>query len=420
MKSKLSIAALSLIGLILLSGCEQTTTTQQPPAAPAVSVAEVVQERLTEWDEFTGRIEAPQNVELRPRVSGYIDFVAFDEGAMVKPGDPLFFIDNRPYKAEVKRLEAELAQATAQNQLAQREYLRAQDLKQQNAVSQELLDSRLAGKQQAHARVESVKAALELARLQLSYTRVTAPIAGRVSNALVTKGNYVHAGQSVLTSLVSTDEVYAYFDTDEQTYLKYSQLAQQGQRPSSRDNQNPVVMGLANDQGYPYQGVIDFVDNQVNQQTGTIRARAVFDNPNGFLIPGLFARIKLVGSASYEGILIDDKAIGTDLSNKFVMVLDENNVAQYRAVELGEKLNGLRIVRSGLSAGEQIIVNGLQRVRPGTPVQPQVVAMTSEQNIVSLRAIQQRIDASNKQSLLAKQPAASKVATSTATQSVGG
>ncbi|MFC3092866.1 efflux RND transporter periplasmic adaptor subunit [Alteromonas sediminis] len=377
---------------LLLSACgSQTESTQMPPA-PEVSVAQVVSERLTEWDTFTGRLEAPQSVELRPRVSGYVDIVAYEEGAIVKAGDPLFFIDNRAYKAEVKRLEAALKTAKARFVLAESEFARAQDLVTQNAISIEQLDQRLAQYQEAEANIAATQASLELARLELSYTRVEAPIAGRVSRALVTKGNYVNAGQSVLTNLVSVGKVYAYFDADERTYLNYAKLNKEGARPSSRNHKNPVLMGLASDQNFPYQGHIDFVDNQINPSSGTIRGRAVFDNEQGDLIPGLFARLKLVGSAAYQGILIDDKAIGTDLNNKFVLVLSEDNTVQYRAITLGDKFNGLRIVKSGLSIDDKIVVNGLQRVRPGTPVTPKIVTMTTDAKLTAIRHAQHLLD----------------------------
>jgi multidrug efflux system membrane fusion protein len=389
-----SLPTLLLLGAVtLLSACgSNEQQVQQQIQLPAVTAAKVINERLTEWDEFTGRIRAPQSVELRPRVSGYIDFVAFEEGSIVKPGDQLFVIDNRSFKAEVKRLKANLLDAKSRMNLAVREYLRAQSLVKKNAISEELLDNRFARQQQAKANVQSVSAVLELAILDLSYTTVTAPIGGRVSNALITKGNYVAAGQSILTTIVSTNEVYAYFDADEQTYLKYTKLAFQGKRPSSRDRRNLVFMGLASDRTFPYEGVIDFVDNRVNETTGTIRGRAVFDNKSGSLIPGLFARIKLVGSASYQGILIDDKAIGTDLNNKYVLVVDQNSAVQYRAVELGEKLNGLRIIKSGLSADEIVVINGLQRVRPGTQAIIKLVEMTDKKNLLSLRNKQLRLD----------------------------
>ncbi|XOV79022.1 MAG: efflux RND transporter periplasmic adaptor subunit [Aestuariibacter sp.] len=376
---------------VLISACGTQAQEAPAPQAPSISVAEVIEQRITEWDEFTGRLEAPQSVELRPRVSGYIDIVAFEEGDIVQAGEPLFFIDNKAFKAEVRRLEAELLHTEAQKELATSEAQRAENLLHKNAISQEVADSRRAQLKQATARVQSVQAALELARLNLSYTRVEAPISGRVSRAVVTKGNYVTAGQSVLTNLVSTDKVYAYFDADEQTYLHYVKLAKEGTRPSSRDHENLVLMGLASDKDYPHQGYIDFVDNRVNPNSGTIRGRAVFDN-DGQFIPGLFARIRLVGSASYQGILIDDKAIGTDLSSKFVLVLDKDNKVQYRAVQLGEKINGLRIIKDGLRPGEKIVVNGLQRVRPGVTVSPKVVPMAEASQLQALNSLQQRID----------------------------
>lgn len=382
---------LGSLSLLVACGSEHLTDQQQMPA-PQVSVAKVISERITEWDEFTGRLEAPQTVELRPRVSGYIDLVAFEEGALVKAGEPLFLIDNKPFKAEVRRLQAELEQAQSQLTLAETEYQRAQKLSGQAAISQETLDTRRAQLQQAEAHIRSVSAALEIARLNRGYTRVTAPISGRVSRAMITQGNYVSAGQSLLTTIVSTHKIYAYFDADEQTYLNYLKLAKEGSRPGLRDATSPVYIGLANDAEYPHAGLLDFMDNQVNPATGTIRARAVLNNQDGRLLPGLFARIKMIGSASYNGILIDDRAIGTDLNNKFVLVLDESNTVQYRAVELGEKLAGLRIVKSGLSATDQIVVNGLQRVRPGTPVKPEFVNMTSEETLHKLQAMQQKLD----------------------------
>lgn len=414
MKLPNAIKSIVLISVaILLAACgTNAETNAATPLAPEVSVATVVNERLTEWDTFTGRLEAPESVNLRPRVSGYIDIVAFEEGAYVKAGEPLFFIDNRPFKAEVKRFEAARKSALAKLTLAESEYNRAANLIKKNAISAEMLDTRAAQLSEAEANLESVKASLELARLQLSYTRVEAPISGRVSRALVTKGNYVTAGQSTLTSLVSTKKVYAYFDADEQTYLYYVKLDREGSRPSSRTHENPVLMGLATDKDYPHQGYIDFVDNQINPTSGTIRGRAVFDNADGQFIPGLFARVRLVGSATYEGILIDDKAIGTDLNNKFVLVLTEQNTVEYRAVKLGEKLNALRIIKSGLAPNDQIVVNGLQRVRPGAAVTPIVVDMVSTETIAAIKKAQRVVDESYNRAQLAK--------ASVTSESVGG
>ena len=371
---------------------DEQASNGQPPA-PQITVAQVISERVTEWDEFTGRLEAPQTVGLRPRVSGYIEQVAFKEGSLVEQGQVLFIIDAKPFEAQVNRLKADVADAQSQALLAKRELSRGQRLKKQHAISQEELDNRVARRQQSLASVQSRTAALAIAQLDLDYTMVKAPISGRISRALITKGNYVTAGQSELTSLVSTDKVYAYFDADERTFLKYNQQAREGSRASTRDNNSPVMMGLAIDNDFPYSGHIDFIDNQVNRQTGTIRGRAVFDNTDGRFTPGLFARIKLIGSASYQGILIDDKAIGTDLNNKFVLVLDKDNAVQYRTVILGQKHHNLRLIKHGLIAGDIIVVKGLQRVRPGAHVNPTRVAMADDSVIAQLKQQQQRVDA---------------------------
>lgn len=384
-----SVAALVLVAC----GNPEAANQQQAPAAPQVSVAQVVYERITEWDEFTGRLQAPETVNLVPRVSGYIEHVYFNEGALVNKGDVLLRIDPRPFAAEVTRLKAELQSAQSAADLAESDFNRAEKLSAARAISAELLDSRLARKQQTAATVASVKAALERAVLDLSYTRVIAPISGRVSYAMVTTGNYVTAGQSQLTSLVSTEKMYAYFDVDEQSYLKYARLTEAGKRADTRDAAaNPVYMGLADDMTFSHIGSIDFVDNSVNQQTGTIRIRASFSNDDNKLLPGLFARIRLVGSDSYEGILIDEKAIGTDLNNKYVLVVNADNQLEYRAVKLGEKVNGLRIVREGLAAADRIVVNGLQRVMPSMQIDPKMVEMASKEQLAALRSAQQLLE----------------------------
>ncbi|WP_166839235.1 efflux RND transporter periplasmic adaptor subunit [Rheinheimera pleomorphica] len=386
---------LASVAAVVLAACgnPEAASQAQTPAAPQVSVAQVVVERITEWDEFTGRLQAPQTVELMPRVSGYVEQVLFAEGALVNAGDVLLTIDAKPFAADVARLKAELLSAQSAAELAHAEYERAQRLLAQRAISVEVLDNRQARKKQTAATVAAVKAALARAELDLSYTRVSAPISGRVSNALVTAGNYVTAGQTRLTSLVSTDKMYAYFDVDEQTYLKYARLAQDGKRVDTREAQaNPVYLALADDNEFSHIGHIDFVDNRIDAQTGTIRLRASFANSDNQLLPGLYAKLRLAGSASYDGVLIDEKAIGTDLNNKFVLVVNDTNQLEYRAVELGEKLDGLRIINKGLSAVDRIVVNGLQRVRPSMQIDPKLVDMASSAQLAALKDAQQLLD----------------------------
>ena len=388
---------LAALALAVLTACGHAQDAAQAPGAPPVTVAQVIEQPITEWDEVTARLEAPETVEVRPRVSGQIDKVAFVDGALVKKGDLLFQIDPRPFEHEVHRIEAQLQQARATLVRTGNEAQRGQRLLSSNAISAELADNRATTAQEAKAGVDSIQAQLDLAKLNLSFTRVTAPITGRVSRAEITAGNIVTADVTALTSVVSTDKVYAYFDADERVFLKYSQLARQGQRGAT----TPVYMGLSNEAGNPHQGVMNFVDNQVNPKTGTIRGRAVFDNSKGEYTPGLYARLKLVGSAAYAGLLIKDEAVGTDLGKKFVLVVDKDNKALYRSVDLGPKLEGLRIVRSGLNKDDRIVINGLQRVRPGAVVAPQDAPMASPEVVSALNQQRQAIEASNQPSVKA-------------------
>ncbi|MBD8572850.1 efflux RND transporter periplasmic adaptor subunit [Pseudomonas syringae] len=380
---------LTALALVVISACGQAPQATVTSSAPKVTVAKVLEQPINEWDEFTGRLEAPETVEVRPRVSGQIDQVAFTDGALVKKGDLLFQIDPRPFQAEVRRLEAQLQQARAVANRSENEAQRGDRLRANNAISAELADSRSTSAQEAKAGVAAIQAQLDLARLNLSFTRVTAPITGRVSRAEITTGNIVTADVTALTSVVSTDKVYAYFDADERVFLKYNELARQGQRGQA----TPVYLGLSNEADNPHLGQMNFVDNQVNPRTGTIRGRAVFDNTDGRFTPGLYARLKLVGSATYTAVLIQDEAVGTDLGKKFVLVMDKDNKPTYRPVELGPKLEGLRIVRSGLAKDDTIVVKGLQRVRPGQPVEPEVTPMASEQTLAALRQQRQALEA---------------------------
>ena len=366
--------------IISVEGCGKAASPSAPPP-PQVSVAQVLEKRVKDWDEFTGRLQAVETVEIRPRVSGYIDKVAFAEGSQVKRGDLLFVIDPRPYKAEYDRANADVKRFKTALELGRIELTRVQRLKDSGAVSEEELDERKSTVAQAEANVAGAGAALEAAALNLNFTRVTSPIDGRASRAEVTRGNLVTGGANggtLLSSVVSLDPIYLYFDADEQSYLRYTKMARNGERPSSRDSGNPVQVGLANEEGFPHTGTMDFVDNQLNSQTGTIRARAVLPNKEGQFTPGLFARVQLLGSSEYSAILIEDRAVNTDQSQKYVLVLGANNQIEYRKVTLGRVIDGLRVVREGLKPGDVIVVNGAQRVHPGITVTPQKVVMGAD------------------------------------------
>jgi RND family efflux transporter MFP subunit len=375
-------AAIGVCAALAVGGCGNSGRgAQSAPPPPQVSVAKVLERPVKDWDEFTGRLQAVETVEIRPRVSGYIDRVAFTEGGQVKRGDLLFVIDPRPYQAETDRAAADLKRYKTSLDLARIELTRVQRLKDSGAVSQEELDERKSTVAQAEANSAGAGAALEAATLNLNFTRVTSPIAGRVSRAEVTRGNLVTGGTNggtLLTSVVSMDPMYLYFEGDEQAYLRYGQMARNGERPSSRDSANPVRVGLANEDGFPHTGKVDFVDNQLNPQTGTIRARAVLDNKDGLYTPGMFARVQLLGSSEYSAILIDDRAVNTDQNQKYVFLLGANNQVEYRRIKLGRVIDGLRIVREGLKAGDVIVVNGAQRAHPGLTVTPQTVTMGAD------------------------------------------
>jgi RND family efflux transporter MFP subunit len=360
---------------------------KEPAAAPplqAVTVAEVPEREITEWDEFTGRLEAVDAVEIRPRVSGYIRRVTFNEGNGVRQGQVLFEIDPRPYQADLARAEAELARARSAAALAESEVQRAGKLVNVQAISREEFDTRNSAVAQGDALVQAAEAAVTTARLNLEWTQVRSPITGRVSRAEATPGNLVQAGPgdaTLLTTVVSLDPIYAYFEGDEQTYLKYAALARNGSRPNSRDNRSPIYLGLADEQGFPHKGYVDFVDNQLNPEAGTIRLRAVFSNKERLFTPGLFARIRLVGSGTYPAKLVLDRAVGTDQDKKFVLVLKPDSTIDYRPVKLGRLVDGLRVVDSGLEPGEQIVINGLQRVRPGMKVIPTTAPMSVDSTV---------------------------------------
>ena len=361
---------------LIAAGCGREGPPPQP--VPEVTAAKVLSKRIKDWDEYTGRFQAIDTVEVRPRVSGYIDQVLFHEGQPVGKDDVLVIIDPRPYQADYDRAKAGLELARSQRELARLEAVRVQKLKDTGAVSREELDERLSNLNQQQANESAAKAALDSAALQLSFTKVRSPIDGRASRAEVTRGNLVTGGNNggtLLTTVVSVDPIYVYFEGDENAYLRYNQLARSGERPSSRNTKNPVRVGLANESDFPHEGFMDFVDNQLDVHTGTIRGRAVLSNKDGQFTPGMFARVQLLGSGEYDAILIEDRAVGTDQSQSFVLVLGVDNKVEYRPVELGRVVDGLRIVRKGLKPGDTVVVSGLQRVRPGAPVKANTVTM---------------------------------------------
>lgn len=347
---------------------------QFPP--PDVSVATVVQRAVTEWDDYTGRVVAVDTVEIRPRVAGHLTGVHFREGGPVSKGDLLFTIDDREYRAAAEAARADLARAQARAVLARLEAARAEELIAAKLVSQRELDARRVELQQAEADVLASRARLSEAGLNLSFTRIASPIAGRTGEALVRPGNLVAPGESLLTTVVSVDPVHVVFEGDERAYLRYNELARRGIRPSSRDAPNPVLVGLADEQGFPHRGVMDFVDNAVDPDTGTIRGRALVPNPDGALTPGLFVRLRLLGSSETDALLIHEQAVLTDQDRRYVYVLGEGNVAVRKDVTLGARVEGLRIVTSGLAPGEKVVVNGVRKIFfPGQPVTPYEVPM---------------------------------------------
>ena len=375
-----SLTQITVLGLAgSLVGCKAAPPAAPPP--PAVTVAPVLERDVAEWDEFSGRLQAVDQVEIRPRVSGYIRRLTFQEGREVRKGEVLFEIDPRPYQADLDRAQAQLEQARTAAELAQREVARAEKLVNVQAISREEFDSRTSAQANSAAAVQAAEAAVETAQLNLGWTAVRSPIAGRVSRAEVTEGNLVQAGPpdaTLLTTVVSLDSIYLYFDSDEQTYLRYSGRAVAAGTRSWRDARSPVYLGLANETGFPHEGRLDFVDNRIDPASGTIRTRAIFGNRDRRFTPGLFARVKLVGGKSVPTLLVRDAAIGTDQDRKFVLVLAKGDSLEYRPVEIGRLSDGLRIVRKGVEAGDKVVVNGLMRVRPGVKVTPTVVAMVPD------------------------------------------
>lgn len=363
--------AIALSGLLV--GCGDKGQAPSEPPPPEVTVGKAISRDLVEWDEYVGRLAAIDDVELRARVSGYLEKTHFKDGQMVKAGDLLFTIDPRPYQALVDRAKASVSEAEAALSLANSNLKRAETLLKSNAVSEEEVDIRRGNQLAATAELEAAKADLVSANLNLEFTEVKAPVDGRIDRDLVTPGNLVSGGSdgaTLLTTIVSIDPIHCYFEADESDYLKYTRLDREGKRPSSRDTANPVELGLADEEGFPHKGEMDFVENAIDRDTSTIQGRAIFENTDKTLTPGLFARVRLRGELLEGAVQIPDTAIGRDQSENFVWVIDAENVANRRGIQTGSLIDGLRVITEGLESGERVVTNGLQRIRPGITVAP--------------------------------------------------
>jgi RND family efflux transporter MFP subunit len=355
-----------------LSGCRSAVETAAP-SPPAVVVATPFMTRITEWDEYTGRFEATDRVDVRARVDGYLDSIHFRDGALVEPGQLLFVIDPRPYEAALEGARADVVRAQTRVELATTDFVRGEALFAIRGISQEELDQRTQGKKEAEAALIVARAAERTAALNVEFTQVRAPLGGRISENFVSVGNVISGGQAgstLLTTIVAVDPIQFVFDASESDYLKYNRLSASGARPTSRDAPNPVRIRLLDETAFTHVGRMDFVDNRLDATTGTIRGRALLPNPGGFLTPGQFGRLQLLGSGEFDALLVPDSAILTDQSRRFVWIIDEKNMPSQRVVEPGGLERGLRIVRAGLQPGDLIVINGMQRVRPGAPVSP--------------------------------------------------
>ena len=355
---------------------------EPPPTAPiSVSVSYPVEREVTDYSDHTGRTTAVESVEVRARVWGYLDKVNFKEGALVNKGDVLFEIDPRTYRAALANAEGNLASVQAKLKRLDDDLARARDLVQKRAISAAEYDKTAGDRAEAAATIDALKAAVEQAKLDLGFTKVKAPISGRISRTLITEGNLIAAGQTggtVLTNIVSVDPMYAYFDVDERTVQHVRQLIREGKAKSARDSEIPVGLGLATEQGYPHRGTLDFVDNQVNRKTGTLRVRGVFPNKGEPLAPGYFVRVRVPIGFPHKALLVTDRAIDTDQGQKIVYVVDKENRVAIRPIRPGARHDGLRVIDAGLKADEQVVVSGLQQIRPGVVVEPKLVEMPSQ------------------------------------------
>ncbi len=378
-----SFQSLSLITAVaaagFLSGCSKQTATQAAPAPPKVTVAYPVKKTVTDWDEFTGRFDAVEEVQVRARVGGFVTGVQFRDGALVHKGDLLYLIDARPFEATAAQAQGQLDDARAKSELAKRELERALELQKTQNVAESVVDQRRQALQAAQAAVLQAEGAVKRANLDLEFTHVVAPIDGRVSRHLISEGNLVQGADgspTLLTTIVALDPIYVYFDMDEATYIKNNRLYFEGKRPSSRETANPVQIALTGEAKPSREGRMNFVDNRLDVSTGTLRGRATVPNQDLSILPGQFARVRLIGSSPYEALLLPEVAIASDQSRKVVFVVKDDDTVEARAVTLGPLDDGLRVIRSGLKPEDRVVVLGLQRARPGAKVTPELQKTT--------------------------------------------
>lgn len=376
------LTGLAIIALAITNGCKNAdapanTPPQGPP--PNVKIAQPLNQNVTEWDEYTGRIEAVESVDVRSRVSGYLDKVNFKDGEKVKKGDLLFVIDPRPFKAQLDYATAELERIRSKKELAVNDMARAEKLFNVKAISKEEFDARQKGLREASAAVESASANVVTARLNLEFTQIRAPIDGRIGRELITPGNLVKSDDTLLTTLVSTDPVYVYVDADERAVLKYRRQIHQQGKLDTRIEGTPVELALTDEADFPHRGALDYIAPREDTATGTVTLRGVFANADELLRPGFFARMRVRAGEPYPGLLLPDRAIGTDQAQRFVWVTNQDNQVEYRTVELGAHIGQSRVIRKGINAGDWVVIEGLQKLKPGIKVNPERISLAAPQ-----------------------------------------
>ena len=386
-KFSAALLAAGFLMLALAACSEKSAQAPATPPPPAVSVANPIEREVVEWDEYTGRFDAVDTVEVRARISGFLNEVKFTDGAIVKKGDLLFVIDPRPFQRVLDRDRAALQGAKVQLEFAERDLERARPLVASATISQQVFDQRTQTVRAAEANVLSAEANVHAAELDVEFAQITSPVTGRISRKIVSEGNYLTGGSgsgTLLTTIVSIDPIHFYFDVSETEFLKYQHFGSVLTQPNAHLSEIPVELALQGEEGFPHKGKMSFVDNRIDQNTGSLRVRAVFDNPNQLFQPGLFARVRLAGSGKYKAIMLPDAAVAADQSNRFVFVVADDGTVSVKPVELGPMIDGLRVLRKGVTPADTVIVNGLQRARSGNKVKPEKTVIGQNQKAAAL------------------------------------